>query len=116
MIRIFKDYYDKHGCRYKVLSYDSGLYACQSYNTKQTVFMREEDLFSSKPIKQAKAKFTDFVEEKKEEVQEIVSSVSEPVYEEPSYDEPVYIDEAPTSNPLKDNIIEETAGDFYADF
>lgn len=105
MIKIFNDYYDEKGHRYKVISFNGDKYSCQSYSTGKTKYFAPNELFD-KPKKEIK---------KKEVVIE-ETNITEPVYNyspEPEYK----IEEKPTVQKeieLKDNS-EETAGDFYAD-
>lgn len=122
MIRLFKDYYDKNGIRYKVLSFNSGRYACESYHDGKCFYLRPDELFTSPPPKPAKVKFTDIIKNKEEkpEAVEIKNIISEPIYEEPVYEEPVYEEhgreEIQKTVLLKDNIKETAEDDFYADF
>lgn len=117
MIKLFRDYYDRRGNKYKVLSYEGGMYACQSYRNKQAAYFTSDELFNSPPVKAAKVKFTDMAEKKKEPAPVIKNSVVEPSYEEPSYEEPVY-EEPKVSNVSsnEDNTEETAENDFYADF
>ena len=110
MIKLLKDYYDKNGIRYKVLSFDGDRYACQSYRDGKCIFLKVEELFTSPP-KAVKVKFTDIVEEEKE--QPVVEEVLEPTYDEPVYETG---NEDEKNIPLKDNTEETAEDDFYADF
>ena len=113
MIKIFKDYYDKNGVRYKVISFNGYKYACQSYCNGMCIYLGTDELFDSPPVKPTKTKFTDIVKEEKPEKYDAVESISEADYNEPVYE--VENKENEKTIPLKDNT-EETAGDFYADF
>ena len=114
MIKVFKDYYDKHGSRYKVVSFNGDKYACESYRDGKCIYLKAEELLSSPPVKSSKVKFTDIIKEDKQVPEELTGIISEPVYEEPIYEKNTKEDE-PAKVEFKDNS-EETAGDFYADF
>lgn len=129
MIRIFGNYYDAHGNKYKVVSFNGDRYACESLRTGKTIFLRANELSVKPPAKPEKVKFTDVI--KKEETPDVVEKVEEPVlvkpvisepaYEEPVYEEPVYEefykpDIVAAEKDLKDNIKETADNDFYADF
>lgn len=123
MIRIFGNYYDAHGNKYKVVSFNGDKYACESMRTGQTVFLKANELSVKPPVKPEKLRFTDVikkeeppkVEEKAEEpISESVTS--EPVYEEPVYEEFYKPDIVAAEEELKDNIKETADNDFYADF
>lgn len=123
MIKLFKDYFDKHGLRYKVMSFDGSKYACQSYRDGTCVYFKVEELFESPQNKPAKMSFPNFVNKRKQTIKERteiipeVSSVSEPIYEEPVYEEQNQKkSEVQNAVPLKDNDKETAENDFYADF
>ena len=136
MISILKDYYDKHGLMYKVLSFSGGKYACQSYRDGSCVFLSPNELFASPPPRKMKVRFTDvIVEEKKEdpvvneftEVRPSEEEISDDVISMPEYEEPVYEFEEEKQEVQKPVVVqnnkivlqdnkEETADDFYADF
>ena len=136
MISILKDYYDKCGVMYKVLSFSAGKYACQSYKDGSCIFLSPDELFTSPPPKKKKVKFTDVViEEKKEEpvvnefteVRPSEEEISDDVISMPDYEEPVYEFDEEKQDVQKSKAIqnnktvlqdnkEETADDFYADF
>ena len=133
MIRILKDCFDKHGNRYKVISFSGGLYQCQSYLTGKSSYFQPNEISTTMPsIKTNKRMaFTDMIKEelKKEEVAEVevpVATVSEPSYviSEPSYEEEKVVRaiEPENTDILKreifsqDNVKETAEDDFYADF
>lgn len=115
MIKLFRDYYDRRGYKYKVLSYDDGRYACQSYRNGQAAYFTSDELFSSPPAKPAKVKFTDLTK-KKVEAPVITNAVVEPAYEEPACEEPVYSESKNEVSSKEDNTEETAENDFYADF
>ena len=138
MIRLLKDYFDRQGNRYKVLSFNGEKYACQSYVNGICSFLSPNELFPSPPLKHTKTKFTDLIPKKQQApVVEVLKSeppkastankASKPTYSEPVY-EPSYESESATDfnkpikveiqkqKVLKDNIEETANNDFYADF
>ena len=50
MIRILKDCFDKHGNRYKVISFSGGLYQCQSYSTGKSSYFEVNENLSPQDI------------------------------------------------------------------
>ena len=123
MIRLLKDYYDKNGVRYKIISFNGSKYACQSYHDSKCIYLDANELFVSPPVKPTKIKFTDMVKKDVvEDRQKILSKITMPVYEETdcedsAQEKPSQMDqEIQKSIPLKDNKEEKAADDFYADF
>lgn len=113
MIKLLKDYFDKNGHRYKVLSFGGDKYACQSYRSGKCVYLGANELFTSPPAKPSKTGFTDMVIKNEEPEPQ---NIPEPIYEEPVYD--FQQTELKNQKPilLKDNIEETAEDDFYADF
>lgn len=131
MIRLLRDCFDKSGNRYKAISFNGDKYQCQSYSTGKMYYFAVNEISASPPRPENRIRFNELVKKKEEAVAaslakeqnpEIaappVTSTLEPVYEEPDYSIPDYdygIDESEKVVVSKDNV-EETAGDFYADF
>lgn len=103
MIKIFSDYYDLKGHKYKVISFNGDKYACQSYLTGKCKYFNPDELFDKPKVKN-----------KKSTPEDNEGFVSEPVYNDET--EQVIEDEPAIQNEddLKDNS-KETAKDFYAD-
>ena len=128
MIRILKDCFDKHGNRYKVISFSGGLYQCQSYSTGKSSYFEVNEISSTPPVINNRVSFADIIKEapkeEKTKVEEVVASVSEPKYDEPENVEPSYEEEPKfdfeteeiEKNVISKDNVKETAGDFYADF
>ena len=130
MIRIFGDYYDKHGNRYKVVSFNGSKYACESAKTGKVTFFSPNELLPRMPLKKVQVQQPVIIKKEEEPVVEVVKEEKkpvvndvpvsyEPIYEEPVYEEPVHKKEnvvTPSKEILKDNTEETADSDFYADF
>ena len=121
MIRIFGNYFDKNGNKYKVVSFNGDRYACESFRTGQVIYLKPNELFTKMPAKPEKVNFIKAIKresavEKKSETE----TTLEPEYEIPVYEEPVYENKDSSliskEEVLKDNIEETANNDFYADF
>lgn len=124
MIRLLKDYYDKNGIRYKIMSFNGSKYACQSYHDGKCIYLDSNELFASPPPKPVKTKFTDMVKKDvAEDKKTFLRKITMPVYEEENdCKEPIQEKKSEEEQevqkpiPLKDNKEEKAADDFYADF
>ena len=120
MIRIFGNYYDKNGNKYKIVSFNGDKYACESFRNGKIVWLKGNELFSKLPKKSEKVNFVNAVIKKEPIIEEKaeIKTILEPKYETPVYEEPVYENQdnlISKEEVLKDNIKETADNDFYAD-
>ena len=116
MISVLKDCFDKKNHRYKVISFSSGKYQCQSYLDGKNYYFSANEI-SDKPFERS-VEVATFAETKKETHEHDV--IQEPEYIiESEYEIPQpkieKKEETKTVEIPKDNI-KEAADDFYADF
>lgn len=109
MIKIFSDYFDNKGRRYKVLSFDGSRYACESYSTGKNYYFYSNELFDRPPKKYDKENI---------KTKSYTEDVTEPEYvaqETENFTEENSVEVKKPVDLEKDNN-KETASDFYADF